>query len=112
MTDLYVKRSPMIADSEYNLGVFADTFFMELDVIEVCPVLKLTESAKNMIDRTKLKVYPVKFEEQWVFMFGYGSLYNHSTVPNVSLKLKGDVVVVCALKDISPNEELVWDYGK
>ena len=113
--NIYVSKSqiPGIKDG-YDRGVFAMKDFYAGDCVEICPVLIMTESAVNAIKRTVLNQYPINICGRWMFLFGYGSLYNHSTNPNVEVVAlaKGGFVRFLALRDIEKGEELCFDYSK
>jgi hypothetical protein len=113
MMDIYVSKSQIPGIKEgYDRGVFAFRDFRKGNCVEICPVLTMTESAVNAIKRTVLNPYPIKIGGRWMFLFGYGSLYNHSTNPNVEVIARGDSVEFVAVRDIKKDEELCFDYGK
>ena len=115
MAAIYVSKSliPGIP-KDYSKGVFAGTNFKSGDAVEICPVLLITEQQELLIRRTVLNPYPIKVGARWMFLFGYGCLYNHSTTPNVEpmAQSNGNFVVFFAVRDISKDEELCWDYSK
>ena len=66
-------------------GVFARRPFARNDVIEVCPVIALSERDADRLYDTGLYDYYFgwgKDGKQAAIALGYGSLYNHSFTPN------------------------------
>ena len=42
---------------------------------------------------------------------GLDDFFNHSCNPNSGLKIKGEGIILVAIKDIKKNEEITWDYS-
>ena len=47
-----------------------------------------------------------------VVAFGYGSMYNHSDIPNASWKVVDEYVKITCVKPIKKDEEIFLSYGK
>lgn len=108
----------------HNQGVFANQDILEGEIIESCPLLQLAWRAQYQSDPT-IKTYmwankkcnckdcklqsPIAY-----FPLGYGSLYNHSDEPNVSVTInwKDQTATFKAMKTILVEEELLIKYEK
>lgn len=99
-------------------GVIATSRIEPGEVVERCPILVLRDGDVAFLEHQSdtLKYY---YLEQTLFnrscvMFGYASLYNHSTEPNAELDYSDDphdhTVFIYALRAIEPGEEVVWNY--
>jgi uncharacterized protein len=90
--------------------VIATQPFVKGGLIEVCLVIVVPEiDVKGILDH---------YVYQWgrgnfAIALGYGSIYNHSKVPNIDwdCNFEGKVIVFRALKNIHSGSELVSDYG-
>ncbi len=95
-------------------GVFARRTIHEGEVIEQVPVLVVPiEAVESDAGRTKLWEYSVKWGRGKVTLaLGYGSLYNHSYVPNARCEVKPPrAKVFLAIRDIRPGEEITINYN-
>lgn len=55
-----------------------------------------------------IKDYAIQYDvNKWVDTKGLGRILNHSCEPNAGIK---GLYKLIAVRDISPNEEIVWDY--
>jgi uncharacterized protein len=96
-------------------GVFAARRFEPGETIEVCPVIALSEADARTLDGTGLYDYYFGWGEDGkaaAIALGYGSLYNHSPVPNaVHRKHHADgFISVTAVKLIERGEEIFIRY--
>lgn len=105
---LYVSTS-----RRHGVGVFAARRFAAGDVLEVCPLIILSEEDRALFDRTALYDFYYDWNGRAALALGFGSLYNHSSEPNATYeKLFSDrTVVVRALQGIAANEEVTINYG-
>lgn len=106
----------------HNRGVFATKYIRKGEVIEIVPLISYI--SLNNIRKSKLKDYvitmPSRFQEKdsdihdtkCSIMLGFGSLYNHSDDNNANWEFV-DVnnILIRAIKDIYPNEEICVTYG-
>lgn len=101
-------------------GIVATQPIHQGEIIEVCPLVVLSrkDSAFVGLESDKLKFYTLELVKArcHVLHLGYGMLYNHSEMPNSELEYEAtegnppQSVLVRALTDISPGEEIVYDY--
>ena len=112
-------------------GVFCRESLKAGVEIEFCPVIVFNEVDAEFIDKTVLYNYyfSTKFlsqetaasfniqdkEKAGIIAFGILSLCNHSENPNARIeKIVEDGNIwfsLCALREISPNEEILISYG-
>ena len=74
--------------SKVGRGVFASKNFKAGEVIERCPVIRLTPRERKHCSKTALEyyMYPWRSTRSASIALGYGSLYNHSFNPNADWK--------------------------
>lgn len=110
-TKIYVDKSPV-----HGWGVFAKEIISEGEIIEECPLLTLPispgESTPLLIDYRFNWPSGNEWVEQ-VVTLGFGSLYNHSEIPNAywTSDLDKKTFKFIATKQIEPNEEIFVWYG-
>ncbi len=96
-------------------GVFALKDFKKGETIERCPILKLTPKERKLLERTFMAyyVYPWKTLNDAAVVLGYGSIYNHSLVPNAKWirKYKSLNMIYKATRDIKQGEEITINYN-
>jgi len=91
----------------------AKTQFARGEIIEICPMIVLPEIAKT-IEKLKDIVFEIdKKKSQYALVLGYGSLYRHSTEPNVdyAYNKRQKHMFFIANRPIQAMEELTIDYG-
>ena len=111
---IYVKES-----EGKGLGVFARDQIQKGEIVEVAPVRVLSEKERDSLikDVPPLADYDFYWSDQkeaaGAIAFGYAELYNHSSNPNIELLTNMDhqTISFVAIQDISPEEELCFDYG-
>lgn len=94
-------------------GVFADAPIAEGEVIEVCPTILVPDEEMADLSKTVMTKYEFEWDDTTeAVVLGYGSLYNHSTTPNVEFDKDYDAgtMIFTALRDIEKDEELYIDY--
>lgn len=110
--DIEVKKS-----RKGGRGVFALRNFKKGEVIEKCPILKLTVKERNHCEKTMLAhyMYPWRTLNDAAIVLGYGSIYNHLPKPESNAKWIRDytnlVMVYKAVADIKKGEEILIDYN-
>ena len=108
---LYVKNTRTM-----GRGVFAGRPFLKGEIIEICPVLTVTDPIEKACRGHALERYFFFWEgtaEAMVAVaFGYGSLYNHSPEWNASFKIrkKSLDIVFRAARDIAEGEQIFINY--
>lgn len=108
---LYIADSPL-----GGRGVFVGETLEAGNVIEICPVIVLSEKDKEMIHQTHLHDYYFLWgeaEKQAVIALGYGSLYNHSFAPNASFMADHDAktLIIESTQQIGAGEEITINYN-
>lgn len=101
--------------SNAGRGVFAKHDIKKGEVIESCPIIEIEEGDRENLNESKLVTYFFYFgenKERMAIVLGYGSIYNHSHIPNATfsirdLDMKIDFV---AINDITKDEEITFDY--
>jgi len=96
-----------------SFKVKANSKFRKGEVVEICPVLLLGDSANSM-DKIKDIVFEINAEKgQWGLVLGYGSMYTHSDTPNLEFGYKASTrqMYFISRRAIKENEELTIDYG-
>jgi hypothetical protein len=107
--DLYLKTSKL--GGKYGRGVFSNKNFEVGDVIEMAPYIEdLTSNYKGII-RDYIFKKSIDSDKS-VVAFGYGSMYNHSDIPNASWKVVDEYVKITCVKPIKKDEEIFLSYGK
>lgn len=109
--NLIIKKSTI--DIAYpHRGVFTKTSINVGEVIEKAPIVILE---KDKISGTEINQYVFEYDEDnHMFVFGNGLLYNHSNNHNVKYKIdkQNKVVIYKAERNILPKEELFINYDK
>ncbi len=96
-------------------GVFTAEHLSPGDLIELCPIVKITKKDLMHIDQTILYEYYFLWEEDpytACLALGYGSLYNHSTTPNaiVIMDYGDDMIKIQSIEELSVDTEIRIDY--
>ena len=97
-------------------GVFTSKGFRKGDLIEVCPMLVFSTAERTLLDQTLLYNYMFLWgddDSQSALALGYGSLYNHSSSPNVRylVDYENQTLEVHSIADIAPGAELCFNYN-
>lgn len=83
------------------------------DIVEICPVIILSSSAKSIEKLDKI-LFEIDVEkDQYALVLGYGSIYKHSDTPNVdyAYNAKKKKMYFVARRTIQTDEELTINYG-
>ena len=105
---LYIKPSP-----RGGRGVFTSEAITAGSIVELAPVIELTEEDRRAIHATHLHDYYFLWDEAGAAIaLGYGSLYNHAGEANLDYELDYDFEQIrfTAARDIAAGEELLIDY--
>jgi hypothetical protein len=90
-------------------GVFATRAFAKGETVETCPTLQLPPGTGTDIADY---LFEASARGKSLVALGYGSLYNHSSDPNVDYhQPAADRLCFVALRDVQAGEELTIDYG-
>ncbi len=105
---IYIDKSPV-----GGRGVFAKEDIKKDELIETAPYIIIGDSDAS----GELLNYEFGHEEgKNLFCLGYGSMYNHSSKPNIEYRYSTNKLPKCldfiARKNIKKDEELFIGYGK
>jgi len=105
-----------IAPSKGGRGVFTTKTIPANTVVEISPVLVLTNTERKTIEKTKLFDYIFewgKSRKQGCIALGYVSLYNHEYESNCDYEMDFDssIMTVRTVKRIKKGEELCVNYN-
>jgi uncharacterized protein len=97
-------------------GVFTSKAFRKGELLEVCPVLVFNPVERELLDQTLLYNYMFIWgddDAQSALALGYGSMYNHSSTPNVRYlaDYETGTLEIHAYRDIAAGEELCFNYN-
>lgn len=97
-------------------GVFTGEVVEAGALIEICPVIVLSEKELPIIHGTALHDYYFLWGEdqkRCAIALGYGSLYNHSYQPNAKYLLDYDhqTIDFYAIEKIEPGREILVNYN-
>jgi len=94
-------------------GVFAGKNFRKSEVIERCPILLIPEQERPRLNATGLHNYYFTWRRKAAIALGFGSLYNHSFIPNARyLKVYSrSWIEIVAIRSIRKGEEITVNYN-
>jgi len=101
-------------------GVFAKVDIKKGELIEICPILILSDKDHTHVLETKLQGYVFEYSKNAsMFALGFGSLYNHQKKANATYELveheglpeQNNELYITAIRSISKNEEISINYG-
>jgi uncharacterized protein len=113
MTDSHQQIMQIKGTPGKGRGVFAARDIRRGELIEAAPVIVMPDDHVEWIEKTVLSDYYYLWGESHIaVVLGYGSLYNHSTSPNVSFypDTINKAMIYEARKRIRKDEELLIDY--
>ena len=91
-------------------GVFAVDTIGAGEEIERCPML-IADGEQGAALERGAEGYVFRWgETATALALGYGSLYNHSYDPNATTLETSDELVITAVRDIAPGEEIFINY--
>ncbi len=102
-----IKKSP-----GKGRGVFAIAEIKKGELIEAAPAVQLTAKQQLLPGWNELFDWFFWLDNGALVALGYGSLYNHSDIPNAKyvIKLNEKVIQFWAVRDIQKDEEICTDY--
>lgn len=108
---LYIQKT-----KEKGRGVFTNEPIPAGTVIEVSPVLVLSNSDTSIVDKTKLHNYIFLWgvrETRSCIALGFCSIYNHAYEPNCEYEMDFDAetMAIKTRRDIKKGEELSINYN-
>lgn len=94
--------------------MFARRRFRTGEVVECCPILRVSARDRAALERTGLRGYVYQRPRgAGALALGLGSLYNHASDPNAAceLDLDDDCLVITSRRPIAAGEEITISYG-
>lgn len=113
----YINPNIIIKESKaFGKGVFVKSDLEANTLIEISPVIVLSENDTKIIHQTLLHDYYFLWGDEQVksaIALGYVSLYNHAQTPNCihECNFKENTISIYTKSDIKANEELYIDYN-
>ena len=119
MKNIFPSTKIYVADSKIQnagRGVFAACDIKKNEVVEVCPIINVSEHDTSNLDNSFLVTYFFyygKNKNRIAVALGFGSIYNHSYTPNLSYAVKPEeqVIEFSALEGIKKDTELTFSYA-
>lgn len=94
-------------------GVFTTKSILQGTIIEISPVIVMSEKEKKLLDKTTLYNYIFDWENnQCCMAMGYVPIYNHACPSNCEYfqDYAMNTITIIAVKNITKNEELSINY--
>lgn len=114
---IYSSQRICVSDSEIpkaGRGIFAAKSIKKGETIEQCPVIVLPSKDYPIVKKTTLKNYYFMWGKTTCGVcLGFGSIYNHSYLPNATYKkrISEKVIEFIAIMDINKGEEITVNYN-
>lgn len=105
----------IMTDDVKGRAVYCSEDITEGSIIELCPVILLSQQDTKAIHDTRLHdyyfIWNVETAESCIAL-GYGSLYNHSDDPNAEFEndFESQLIRIKANRDIKAHEEICIQY--
>ena len=106
-----------IADTfKKGLGVFTSEAIAAETIVEVSPVIVMSNAERILLDQTRLHDYIFEWGadlSQCCMALGYIPIYNHSTFSNCEYEMDfaNATISIKAMRDINAGEELCINYN-
>ena len=109
-----------VGSGKYGYGVFTNEPIQQNELVEECVIAGDRIPPQHMTGIQVMPMYTFRGVDlpngthDAVVVLGYGSLYNHSTNPNVYMRQNENyerIVSIIAARNINAGEELLWNYG-
>jgi uncharacterized protein len=110
---IYIKQSEI---ANAGRGVYAKSDIKKGEVIEVCPIIEISEHDTSNLNEGILITYLYFFgesREKALVALGFGSIYNHTYSPNSEYKIdeKEGTITFIATSDIKKDSEITVNYN-
>ena len=108
---IYAAQSQIIPEQR---GVFARSAIKKGGIVEICPIIEISQDDTAEINEESLVSYMFYHGEKALIALGFGSLYNHSDNPNAlyTINPKDKTITFTAVQNISKDEEILVQYTK
>lgn len=81
-------------------------------IVELSELIVISKADAKLIHKTILNAYVYAYKINGIAVaLGIGSLFNHSSEPNLAYKLQNEKMKFTAKRNISAGEQLFIDYG-
>lgn len=111
----YISESIYVAVSENKgRGVYTKTDLKRNTLIEIAPVIVMSKSDRDFLDKTLLHDYIFEWgTDQCCMALGYVPLYNHSYASNCEYEMDfgSELIKVKTIRSIKAGEELFINYN-
>ncbi len=112
-TSIYVMESKIPGAGR---GVYAACDVKKGEVIETCPIIKVSKDEAAHLNESSLVTYFFYFgrnKEELLIALGFGSIYNHSYNPNADYKIQPtkNIIDFVAIKAIKKDTEITTNYN-
>ncbi|HKC05181.1 MAG TPA: SET domain-containing protein-lysine N-methyltransferase [Patescibacteria group bacterium] len=109
---IYVAKSKI---TNAGRGVYAIRNIKKGEIIEKCPIIEVPKNDMANLSESILVTYFFYFgkkKERLAVALGFGSIYNHSYMPNSTYKINVDekIISFIAIKDIEKDGEITFNY--
>lgn len=95
----------------HGIGVFAAKNIRKGEIIEKSPVILFNYKERKLINKTNLRNYYYIWSPRlFAISLGFGSIYNHSFIPNAEVFIEKDMLVFVSLRSIKNDEEIFINY--
>jgi uncharacterized protein len=114
---MMISPSIYIAESAgKGRGVFAKETILPETVIEISPVIVMSEEERHLIDKTRLHDYIFiwgKDQQQCCMATGYIPLYNHDSPSNCEhfMDYDEELIFIKTVRKVEAGEELTINYN-
>ncbi len=97
-------------------GVFSVNAIAKDEIIECCPMVIMPARDRELAVQSSLSDYLftfIKEDQTMTLVLGFGSIYNHATIPNATYQMDPDLRLMfyTALTDIPAGEEICINYA-
>ncbi len=97
-------------------GVFTSESIVKNSVIEIAPVIVMSDSERQLLDKTLLHDYIFEWGEnndQCCLALGWVSVYNHSYISNCEydMDFEEKTITIKTVRNIKAGEELYINYS-
>jgi uncharacterized protein len=110
---IYVGKSKI---KNADRGVYASCDIKKNEIIEICPVVQVSEHDTANLKESILNTYFFYFgknNKRLLVALGFGSIYNHSHKQNAKYKIKPmeNIIEFIAISNIKKDEEITIHYN-
>lgn len=108
---LYIEKA-----GKKGKGVFTEKPIPAHTIVEIAPVIVLSEKDRKQVEKTKLFFYIFEWGDdikQGVVGLGYVSMYNHTSPSNCEYEMdyKKETITIKSMRPIEAGEELTINYS-